>query len=341
MKAWVLDEPCKMHLEESAPTTLNETTNVKVKIEEVLFSSSDYHIYNGDVKKKYPLVMGRYGVGVISEILGGDTPTLRKMDRVVVEPFVPCMMCEECREGLHGNCADMIELGSNTNGLLQNFVDLPRETLHVIPSALSNEQALYVSNVAFGINIVDALGIEKGRHVAVFSDSKIGLILSQIIAHYQAVPILISTKQKLLDKAQDLGIFYGFNPDKCDVQQEVLTITGGRMCKHLVYFSNSDLQMKDLLNVATSNATICVCGFSFGEHDSKISVSKICQKHLKIITVGNGLSNFSSAINLLVTGTVDVDKLEKNFVPFDQLDKNLSEMTPEDLDLHSRIVKID
>ena len=232
----------------------------------------------------------------------------------------------------------MQELGHNCNGLLQNFIDLPYALLYKLPDKLPNEKALFVSYVAFCLNIVDSLNLEKGRHIAIFSSTKTGLILAQLVAYYQAVPVFISNKDELLDIARDLGVFYCFNPEKTDVEHEILMITGGRMCSELVYFSDSDFKMKDVYNAAAVNANICLAGYS--NKDSNLSVAQICQKHLKLFGVYNGAGNFSSAINLLVTNTVNVDIFIGDVINFSTLDKEISSVTPEDLMLKSKIIKV-
>ena len=49
MKAWILDEPQKLHLEEFEPSTLTDE-QVKVKVEEVILTSTDFCMYNGQIK---------------------------------------------------------------------------------------------------------------------------------------------------------------------------------------------------------------------------------------------------------------------------------------------------
>ncbi len=337
MKAWILEEPKKLRLQEFGPTALIEN-KVKVKIEEVLFSSTDYDIYSGASKRTYPFIFGRNAVGAVSELGDKNSTLLQKLDRVVIEPYIPCDGCDECRDGNYQDCSNMQELGHNCNGLLQNFIDLPYALLYKLPDKLPNEKALFVSYVAFCLNIVDSLNLEKGRHIAIFSSTKTGLILAQLVAYYQAVPVFISNKDELLDIARDLGVFYCFNPEKTDVEHEILMITGGRMCSELVYFSDSDFKMKDVYNAAAVNANICLAGYS--NKDSNLSVAQICQKHLKLFGVYNGAGNFSSAINLLVTNTVNVDIFIGDVINFSTLDKEISSVTPEDLMLKSKIIKV-
>ena len=336
MKAWILEEPCKLTLQESQPTEITEN-QIKVKIEEVLLSNSDFEIYAGASKRKYPFIIGRHAVGVVS-MVAGDSPFFHKMDRVAIEPYIPCETCDECKKDAYDKCSNMQELGYNCNGLLQNFVDLPYAQLHHLPEQLSTEKALFVPTVAFCLNIVDALNLEKGRHIAIFASTNTGLILAQLVAYYQAVPVLISSSNELLDMARELGIFYCFNPDETDVENEVVAITGGRKCKELILLSNSEFNMKDVYAVATFNANICLAGYS--NKDSKMSIANICRNHLNIFGVYNGAGNFSSAINLLVTETVNVDPLIGSTLNFDTLDKEMVDIKPEELSLKCNIVKI-
>ena len=338
MKAWILDKPETLRFEENPPTKIT-SGQVKIKVEELMISSSDFAIYQGKVKSNYPIVLGRNAVGVVSECFDKDNNLLTKMDRVVVEPYLPCDVCSECAKGEISKCSNMQELGLNSNGLLQNFVDLPYTLLHKLPTSLSNERALYTSYVAFCLNIIESLNLEKGRHIAIFSSTRTGLILAQLIAYYQAVPIYISENAELLKLAREMGVFYCFNPNEVSIEKEVMMVTGGRMCKELVYFSDSDFFMKDVYASASVNANICLAGYSSKE--SKLSVAQICQKHLNIFGVYNGAGKFSSAINMLVTNTVKVDSLLGKTISFKTLDNDLKRFTPEDFISKSLIVKID
>lgn len=336
MKAWILEDARKLKMQEFQPTEV-KNDEIKVKVEEVLMGNFDYELYTGASKHKYPLVLGRYAVGVVSQV-GDENAFFEKMDRVSIEPYVFCEECTECKKERFDHCSNMQELGHNTDGLLQNFVDLHYSQLHRLPDSLSNEKALFVPYVAFCLNIVDALNLEKGRHIAIFSSSKTGLILAQLIAYYQAVPVFISDKQELLQTARELGIFYSFDIAKTDVEKELSLITSGRMCSEIVFFSNGDFNFKDIYNVAAVNANICLAGYS--NKESKLSVAQICKKHLNIFGVYNGAGNFSSAINMLVTETVNVDQLIGKKMDFDKLDEEMAKINPGELVLKSNVIKI-
>ena len=337
MKAWILQDAKQLKMQEFPPTEVKDD-EIKVKIEEVLLSNFDYDVYSGAHKRKYPFILGRYAVGVVSQVGDPENAFFQKMDRVVIEPYLFCEECDECKRERYEHCSNMQELGYNTDGLMRNFADLHYSQLHRLPDSISNDKALYVSQVAFCLNIVDALNLGKGRHIAIFSSSKTGLVLAQLIAYYQAVPVFISDKQELLQTARDLGIFYSFDVAKSDVEKELAMITGGRMCSEIVFFSNGDFNFKDVYNVAAVNANICMAGYS--NKESKLSVAQICRKHLNIFGVYNGAGNYSSAINMLVTDTVNVDSLIGKCINFDNFDAEIAALDLNELYLKSPIVKI-
>ena len=337
MKAWILEDVRKLKMQEFPPTEIKED-EIKVKVEEVLLSNLDYEVYTGASKRKYPFIIGRYAVGVVSQVGDPENAFFQKMDRVAIEPYVFCEVCDECKKGRFDHCSNMQELGHNADGLMRNFVDLHYSQLHRLPDSISTDKALFVSQVAFCLNIVDALNLEKGRHIAIFSSSTTGLILAQLIAYYQAVPVFISDKPELLQTARELGIFYSFDIEKTDVEKELAMITSGRMCSEIVFFSNGDFNFKDIYNAAAVNANICMAGYS--NRESKISVAQICKKHLNIFGVYNGAGNYSSAINMLVTDTVNVDPLIGKKLNFDNFDAEIAAIDPEELYLKSHIVKI-
>lgn len=111
------------------------------------------------------------------------------------------------------------------------------------------------------------------------------------------------------------------------------------MCREVVLFSDSDFSVKNVYSAAAPNATICLAGYS--NKDSKLSLSQISQKHLTVFGVYNGVGNFSSAINSLVTGTVKVEKLLGKQLKFDKLDEQLETLSQEGLALKSQIIKVD
>ncbi len=321
MLQWKITAPRTLTLCESAPTALTEVNNTKVKIEHILYNLDCHMQYNSD--NSPVAVPCSYAVGVVSETL--DNTLLTKMDRVLLEPSIPCGVCHNCNNNNSHLCANACEIGRTCDGVLSNFVDVPSSQLHRLPDQLSYDQALVVPYVSLGINIMDMLQLRKGEHVAVLANSRMGLIVAQLISYYKAVPILISNNTNILDIAKNnLGIFYTFNSDTCDINREIQVVTGGRMCSEVVYLANSGYAIGKCLEVASKGATICVSGNA--PTDSSLSVETITANRLTINGVYSDAGNYQTAINLIITGQANIDDIVLPHLPFAAADTLLAEI---------------
>ena len=67
---------------------------------------------------------------------------LKKDDRVVVDPNIPCRDCEFCRSGHTNLCPNMTTLGIFQNGGLARYSLAPASALHRIASEVPPERAV-------------------------------------------------------------------------------------------------------------------------------------------------------------------------------------------------------
>lgn len=319
MKQWKLIEPNKLILEEYSPVPIADN-EVKVKLEKGLISYTDYSIYKGILPiPKYPLTLGRHGVGVISE--ANESSKFIKGQRVVVEPYIRCNNCLFCKTEQSSSCQCMEILGVDTDGFYSNFINVPAVNVYSIPEHLSYEKALFADYVSIALNIVDSLDVNKGEHIAILSANKLGYVLAQIISYYQAIPIVVDTSDECLESVSKVNVDYVYNNNSVNVAREVFSITGGRMCEKVVYPTNTSVKIRDALDICGSSGQLCIAGVIPEADVADLSV--IFAKRLKINTVSNGCNNYKSAINLLATDAVDVTKLYTNGCSFDTLDKFL------------------
>ncbi|HRX13771.1 MAG TPA: alcohol dehydrogenase catalytic domain-containing protein [Eubacteriales bacterium] len=339
MKAWTLVAPRKLKLVTSEPTELTSPTMAKVKIERALLSNTDFDFYVNPVKLELPLILGRYGAGVVSK-LADENSELTKADRVVITPTIPCQSCFHCLAGSAQKCENLRSLGINTNGVFRDFIDLPVTSLHKLPETVSFEKALFTGYISLALNILDILNIEKGDHIAIYSETKLGLIIAQLITYYGAVPILIDKDNETLKLARELGIFYTFNyVESQNFKEDMFNITSGRMCEKVIYLTNSQYPLNDILEVSAFGASICLALNT--EKMEKINLSQITSKQLHIYSVNTYEGNFPAAINILATNKIDTSCLIGNTVKFSELDKQIEKMNTDDLRHKSMIVDID
>jgi threonine dehydrogenase-like Zn-dependent dehydrogenase len=108
--------------------------------------------------------------------------------RVVGEINVACSaydyrpVCDFCRRGLKTHCARRTVLGIVAHdGAFAEYLTLPLENLHVVPDAVSDEQAVFVEPLAAACEILDQVNISKFREAAVLGDGKLAQLIARVL----------------------------------------------------------------------------------------------------------------------------------------------------------------
>lgn len=338
MKSYVLQKAKKLTLENNPPRSV-KSGEIKVKIELAAITSTDLSIFNGKLKCDLPLILGRQAVGVVSEVSSENTMGLQKGNRVIIEGFLPCGKCYFCKTGQSGKCENMEVLGFTREGLFSDFAVVPASLAHVIPDHMSNATALYTEYVSMALNIIEKIKLRPGEHVAIMSANKLGYILAQLITYYQGIAIVIDNNQQQLDKLAEENINYTLNSKRNSWKENVSGITSGRMCEKVVYLTNAVLNFDDAVDICGINGTICIAGFL--PATDTCSLGEVHNKQLTIVSEQTSQGNFSAAINMLATRTVNVTRLNGETFRFAELPEKMLAMTQEEAKYGGIHFKID
>jgi alcohol dehydrogenase len=142
------------------------------------------------------LLQGYYGFrGIpghefVGEVVESDQPHLVGK-RVVGEINIPCGSCDWCRRGLGRHCPKRSVLGIvNRPGAFQEYFILPDHNLHVLPDAVSTEDAVFTEPIAAAWEILEQVTIPAGAVVAVLGDGKLGLLIARVL-HVQGAEVRV------------------------------------------------------------------------------------------------------------------------------------------------------
>ena len=117
MKFWKILSPKVLSTEER-PDKLTSETQAKVKVTQVLFTDEEVRAYLGTLKPKYPVIPGRFAVGIVSEA-GAGCVKVCKNDRVYLHDVITCGKCEACANGKEDLCTDCTVAGVNGEGFFR------------------------------------------------------------------------------------------------------------------------------------------------------------------------------------------------------------------------------
>lgn len=325
MKAWHIENINDIKLVES--TLQRKPGEVKLKVSKVALSSTDIASFMSENRDPIK-VAGHSAIAHVSE--ADEDSGLRLGARVVISPFI------ENRE--HG-VPTVKTMGVDCEGLLQDFVCVPYENVFPLPDGIADEEAVFTEFIAMGIKVIESLECDKGDYLVIVGASTIGLILGQLAAHYQMIPILIDLDSDKLELAEKWGIYYTLNPTYDNLERKVEEITGGRMSDAAV-FAGEGVGLNAALRLVKNEGEVVIAGYS--THDKhQVDTDIILKKQLEITGIRNGSGQISTAINLLVNKIIHLDGIINRRVDFEDVKEVIDECVKYPYQYNKILVTID
>ncbi|VUC31358.1 unnamed protein product [Clonostachys rosea] len=179
-------------------------------------------------QETYPLTIGHEFSGIVDEV-ASDVTSLRKGDRVCVQPIIYDGDCRSCVRGLH-NCCDkngFIGLSGWGGGLAEISV-VPQSCVKKLPDNVSLEVGALVEPLAVGWHAVDISPYQDSDAALVLGGGPIGLAVVQVLAGRGCKNIIVSeVSSKRREFAKHFGAHHVIDPVAEDIVQRVAGLTGG------------------------------------------------------------------------------------------------------------------
>lgn len=320
MKAWQIVGKEQLQLIERAQTV--QPGQIKVRINKGAISSTDIAMYKGK-SGNLPLIPVKNAVGQVSET--NELCGLKKGERVVINPYV---LDEDAVLDKHKEIVpDVKIMGVDTDGLLCDFAVIPNEKVCYLPEGITDNEAIFVEQIALGIKVLEALKVDKGQYVVILGASTFCNIIAQLAIYYQIIPILVDNDPAGLEKAENNGIYYTINPTLCSVTERVLEITGGEMAEYCVYDARNTMLPSYATGITKEGGTIVIAGSNYFVEGMQLDLGDVLRKQHTVIGIKNGYGEIYSAINLLANKAVNTQNLIDGEISFDDVPKKLKEIS--------------
>ncbi len=309
MDNWVL-KGVRNLVNETAETKEISPTQVKVKVTHLLISNFDALIFNGDVAAQYPKTIGRFAVGLVTEV-GEQCYGVKKGERVYLESAKSCGSCYNCKSGKRDRCDDIQLAGRDFDGFLRDFVVCEYTEVSPLPDSVDNLQALCIEMVGIAENIYDKLNLSAGQRVAVVGQDCLGNIIAQVLQYHKVIPIVIDNNPGNLEKAKKCGIYYAFPADDAIIDN-VMEATNGNLCDAAVYSASSRLPISLPSRIIGKKKSLILSGFT--SLHSAFDARDILEKDLTVFGVTSAANYTDSVINMLLHGAVNTDCFDKEII---------------------------
>ncbi len=227
MKAMVLTGIRQMEMREIPTPEIVHPKDVKIKMKTMGVCGSDIHYYiSGKIGTQivdYPFTVGHEGAGIVEEI-GSAVTTVKKGDRIAIEPAMPCFECDQCKQGRPHTCRNLRFLGcpKQAEGLLSEYIVMPETSCFPITDNTSMDEAAISEPLAIGVYAVKQAKTGAGVKIGILGAGPIGeSVLLPALASGVEKAYVTDKIDSRLKIAADNGAVWTGNPDKTNVVKEI------------------------------------------------------------------------------------------------------------------------
>ncbi len=220
---------------------------------------------------EFPHIPGADGAGVVEEV-GTDVTSLRRGDRVMINPGLSCHACEHCHAGEHSLCESYRLLGEHLPGTLCEYIVLPDSNLEAIPvrsgphGPISYGEAAAYSLVTLTAwrMLVTRAQVKPGEAVLIWGIgggvSSAALTIAKLMG---AFVIVTSSSDTKLATAREMGADVALNHAEVDVAGQVRKLTGKRGAD-VVVENVGEATWEQSLRSLAKRGRIVACGATTG-----------------------------------------------------------------------------
>lgn len=307
-----------------------------LKVEVTGVCTSDWNFYEGiRGNLQFPLILGHEVVGRLVAAGEGAAErwNLKIGDRLLVEEFIPCYLCERCIEGRFNLCSRMTRYGGiplsvtpSLWGGYSQFMYLHRNSLiHRLPEGIPLNIAPMFIPLANGLNWVGREGgLTLGETVVVQGVGQQGLasiIAAREMGARRIIVVGLSTDAQRFELSKRLGADFIVVANNEDPVARVSEITSGEMADLVIdATSGSPEAFKNSIRMARKGGRIVLSGFRKKKVDS-LDVDEIISKALTIKGVlGREPPDINAAISKFSDGKVPLQLLSTHEFSLDETD---------------------
>lgn len=245
-------------------------------------------------------------------------------DRVVVDPYLYCGHCYPCSIGRTNCCEDLRVLGVHVDGGMAEYYCHPADMLIKVPEALSDVEAAMAEPLTISLHGIHRGGLKAGEYCAIIGAGPIGLAAGLVAEAYGAHAILLDLVQERLDFGKSLGIEYIINSGREDAVAIIHEITGGTMAQQVMECSGANAAIRSTLDYVSYAGRITLTGWP--KKETSLPTDLFTKKELDIRGARTSAGEFEEAMNLMLTGKVDMTKLLTSTIAIDQVPEILTDM---------------
>ena len=321
-----------------------EKNKVIVKMEYVGICGSDVHYLEhgkiGDFVVNGDFILGHECAGTVTEV-GADVKTLKKGDRVALEPGCTCGQCEFCKSGRYNLCPDVEFLATPPyHGCLENYIAFPENMCFKLPDNVSTKEGALVEPLSVGIHAARQGNVSLGNSVVILGAGCIGLVTLLACKAFGAADVtVVDVIPRRLEFAKKIGATRVINALECDVLKEIDNFTEGKGADIVIETAGTAKTYSQTPYIVKRGGTIVLVGMA-PQDIMEFNFAKLMNKEAQIKTVFRYRNIYPQAINAIAQGLIDVKSIVTHEFDFSDTAKAFDFVINNKTDVVKAVIKL-
>ncbi len=315
MKAAVLHGPKDLRIDAVEIPKLDPGW-ILLKVKATGICGSDLHLYKEKTFIPINSVLGE-GIYVPGHELSGEVheigegvTTLKKGDRVAVEPTVNCGECNWCRIGWYNICANSGLIGFYYIGGLAEYCVVPEDKCFKLPKNVSFEEAATLDCIAVAEHAINRAEISSEDSVAILGAGSIGLFAVQGALLQGAREVYVAGTHDFQTRAAErFGATEVVNARKENTVERIMELTDGRGVDKVIEAVGGEAPVLDEgVNMLRRRGTLVATGIFL--NPMPINMFSLVTKEVRLTGAwGYGYwthkKEFALSLEMLAKGKID------------------------------------
>ncbi|MCL4378431.1 MAG: NAD(P)-dependent alcohol dehydrogenase [Actinobacteria bacterium] len=342
MKAAILEKQKHIVIKD-IPIPKYTDDEVLVRIKEVGLCGSDVHYYNegraGDFIIKKPIILGHESSGVVTEV-GRNVKSLKKGDRVAIEPGVPCYKCDFCKSGKYNLCSDVKFMATPPyNGSFTEYVNYDPNFLYKIPDSISFTKAALIEPLSVGYSCMLSAKIKPGDSICIMGAGPIGLACLEMAKIAGATKIIVTDINGYrLNLAKDHGANLAINILLDNLLKRIDSYTNSLGVDSVIEASGNENSVFDSIKVVNKGGKVVWVGV--GKNQLSIPYIDVIVKEISIEGIFRYKNTYKPIIALLEAKKLNLDGWVSHRYNLDEIQKAFDVANDPDVDKLKIIIEI-
>jgi 2-desacetyl-2-hydroxyethyl bacteriochlorophyllide A dehydrogenase len=335
LKSIILNQPFNFELVEKPFIDDYSADEAIVKIKRIGICGTDYHAFSGKQPFfSYPRVLGHELGAEIVALGSNNSENLKIGDKVSIEPYINCGVCDACNRGIINACENINVLGVHRDGGMTEMLKLPIHKIHK-SDILSFDQLALVETLGIGYHAVERVNITHQDRVLIVGAGPIGLSAAQFAKQKGAEIYMADIHENRLDFVlKNKLAHHKIVVNNMLEEGYIREIMNGLLPTIILDATGNSKSMNNAFNLIAHGGKIAFLGLFQGE--VTFNDPNFHKKEVTLFASRNSMPNdFKTIIKMMESGLIDTTPWISHRTSFEYL----PQVFPEWLASHQEVIK--